>query len=217
MNPQLEWRTQNAPKQLGQIELSIGEREPQMRLQFRSANPPKERLPTQAERDNYAAYLRRLQTGDNAAWELFVSEWSPYLYNYVSANLRGSDEVQDVLGDILLGVVEGIRSFDGNAALSTFVYSIAYRKVVDYWRRTRTTFELPEELSTEDPSRSYEIYEILEGLPEPAKQALILRYYVGLSVSEVASVLGRSYKATESLLSRVRHQFQSAFLERGET
>jgi hypothetical protein len=29
-------------------------------------------------------------------------------------------------------------------------------------------------------------------------------------------VLGRSYKATESFLSRVRHQFQNAFLGRSE-
>lgn len=185
-----------------------------MKLQFRSTNSPKERSPTQAERADYVAYLRRLQIGDNAAWELFVTEWSPYLYNYVRANLRGADEVEDVLSDILLGVVEGIRSFDGNAALSTFVYSIAYRKVVDYWRRTRVTAELPEELSTADPTRSFEIYEVLAELPEQARHALILRYYVGLSVSEVAVVLGRSYKATESLLSRGRNQFQNAFLER---
>ena len=185
-----------------------------MKLQFRSANPPKERSPTQAEHATYVAYLRRLQTGDNAAWELFVAEWSPYLYNYVRANLRGEGEVEDVLGEILLGVVEGIRNFDGKAALSTFVYSIAYRKVVDYWRRTRIMIELPEELSTTDSTLSFDIYEVLAELPEQVQQALILRYYVGLSVSEVAVVLDRSYKATESLLSRGRHQFQNAFRER---
>lgn len=184
-----------------------------MKLQFRSANSPKERLPTQAERADYTAYLRRLQIGDNAAWELFIAEWSPYLYNYVRTNLRDADEAEDVLSNILLGIVEGIRSFDGNAALSTFVYSIAYRKVVDYWRQRRITIELPEELSIADSTQSFELYEALAELPEQAQQALIFRYYVGLSVSEVATVLGRSYKATESLLSRVRHQFQDAFLE----
>lgn len=187
-----------------------------MKLQFRSASPPKERSLTQDEHATYLAYLRRLQTGDNAAWEVFVAEWSPYLYNYVRASLRGADGVEDVLSDILLGVVEGIRSFDGNAALSTFVYSIAYRKVVDYWRRTRITVALTEELSTTDSTLSVDIYETLAELPEDARQALILRYYIGLSVSEVATVLDRSYKGTESLLSRARHQFQDAFRERSE-
>lgn len=187
-----------------------------MKLPFRSANPYKERTPTQAEHATYIAYLRRLQIGDNVAWELFVAEWSPYLYNYVRANLRGADEVEDVLSDILLGVVEGIRNFDGKAALSTFVYSIAYRKVVDHWRQKRITTELSEEVSTMDSTLSIDIYEVLAELSEEAQQALILRYYVGLSVSEVATVLGRSYKATESLLSRGRHQFQNAFRERSE-
>lgn len=187
-----------------------------MKLQFRSANPPKERSPTPAEHATYLAYLRRLQIGDNAAWALFVAEWSPYLYNYVRANLRGTDEVEDVLSDILVGIVEGIRSFDGNVALSTFVYSIAYRKVVDHWRRKRITTELPEELSTTDSTLRFDIYEVLAELPEQVQQALILRYYVGLSVSEVATVLSRSYKATESLLSRGRHQFQNAFRERSD-
>lgn len=187
-----------------------------MKLQFRSANPPKEHSPTPAEHATYLAYLRRLQTGDNAAWERFVSEWSPYLYNYVRANLQGSAEVEDVLSEVFIGVVEGIRNFDGNAALSTFVYAIAYRKVVDYWRRPRLTVALSEELSTTDSTLSFDIYETLAALPEDARQALLLRYYAGLSVSEVAAVLDRSYKGTESLLSRARQQFQSVFQERDE-
>ena len=187
-----------------------------MKLQFRSANPPTERSPTPAEHATYLAYLRRLQTGDNAAWEQFVAEWSPYLYNYVRANLRGADGVEDVLSDTLLGVVEGIRNFDGNAALSTFVYTIAYHKIVDYWRRPHVTIELSDELSTTDSTLSFEIYETVAELPDDARQALLLRYYAGLSVSEVATVLDRSYKGTESLLSRARHQFQNAFRERSE-
>ena len=187
-----------------------------MKLQFRSANPPKERSPTQVEHATYVAYLQRFRIGDDAAWSLFVAEWSPYLYNYVRTNLRGADDIEDILSEILLGIVEGIRSFDGNAALSTFVYSIAYRKVVDHWRRKRITTELTEELSTTDSTLSFDIHEVLAELPEQVQQALILRYYVGLSVSEVATVLGRSYKATESLLSRGRHQFQNAFRERSD-
>ena len=162
-------------------------------------------------------YLERLQAGDNAAWELFMAEWSQRLYNYVSYNLRGADEAEDVLSETLLAVVQAIRSFDGNVNLSTFVYSIAYRKVADYWRARQVTSELPEWLSTAGPNdTSIELYEALAELPEQAQQVLLLRYHVGLSVAEIAVVLGRSYKATESLLSRVRRQFESLFLGEAE-
>jgi DNA-directed RNA polymerase specialized sigma24 family protein len=52
-------------------------------------------------------------------------------------------------------------------------------------------------------------------LPELSKQALILRYHVGLSVGEIAQVIDRSYKGTESLLSRARQQLRDAMTEAG--
>lgn len=159
------------------------------------------------------ALLQRLKEGDEAAWATLVDEWSPRLYNYLTYNTRNEDDAQDVLSETLLGLVQSIRTFDGNVALSTFIYSIAYRKVADYWRRSRETYELPLWISTAGPtSMRLELAEALAELPEQAQQALLLRYHVGLSVAEIAEVLGRSYKATESLLSRVRRQFHHAFV-----
>jgi len=164
-----------------------------------------------------ADFLRRLQEGDDLAWSQFVEEWTPRLYSYLKYNLRNAGETEDVLSETLLAVVQAIRTFDGKVTLATFVYAIAYRKVADYWRRLKVTQELTESLMTSGPNHtSLEVYEALAELPEQSQQALLLRYYVGLSVAEIAEVLGRSYKATESLLSRVRRQFEVAFLNSAE-
>ena len=158
-------------------------------------------------------FLHRLQAGDAQAWEQLMDQWSPRLYTYMVYNTRSEDDAQDVLSETWLGLVQSIKKFDGNVNLSTFIYSIACRKVADYWRRSKQTVELPEWLSTEAPSSiGVELQEALDELPELAQQALLLRYHVGLSVAEIAEVLGRSYKATESLLSRVRQQFHHAFI-----
>jgi RNA polymerase sigma factor (sigma-70 family) len=179
---------------------------------------PKEALLNKDEPTEYhatphdLAFLQRLKDGDRDAWETLVDEWSPRLYNYLIYNTRNEDDAKDVLSETLLGLVQSIRTFDGNVTLTTFIYSIAYRKVADYWRRSKQTYELPVWLSTSGPtSIRLELVEALAELPEQAQQALLLRYHVGLSVAEIAEVLGRSYKATESLLSRVRRQFHTAF------
>jgi RNA polymerase sigma-70 factor (ECF subfamily) len=162
-------------------------------------------------------FLRRLQEGDEAAWVQFIDEWNPRLYSYLKYNLRNADEVEDVLSETMLAIVQAIRTFDGKVTLATFIYSIAYRKVADYWRRLKVTYELTEWITTSGPSQtSIDVYEALAELPEQSQQALLLRYYVGLSVAEIAEILGRSYKATESLLSRVRRQFEVAFLKGAE-
>lgn len=158
-------------------------------------------------------FLQKLQSGDETAWSTLVDEWSPRLYNYLVYNTRNADDAQDVLSETLMGLVQSIGTFDGNVSLATFIYSIAYRKVADYWRRSQQTVELSESLSVGGPnSMRIELAEALEELPELAQQVLLLRYHVGLSVAEIAEILGRSYKATESLLSRVRSQFQHAFV-----
>ena len=158
-------------------------------------------------------FLYRLQEGDPVAWEQFMDKWNPKLYNYMLYNTRTEEDAQDVLSDTLLGIVQSIKNFDGNVNLSTFIYSIAYRKVADYYRRSKQTYELPAFLTTAGPSSmGVELQEALAKLPEQPQQALLLRYHVGLSVAEIAEVLGRSYKGTESLLSRVRRQFHHAFL-----
>jgi RNA polymerase sigma-70 factor, ECF subfamily len=186
---------------------------PRMSYPSKLAKTQQDPWEEESESKARADYLERLQAGDKAAWEQFLAKWNPLLYSYVSYNLRGADEADDIVGETLLALVPAIRNFDGNVSLSTFVYSIAYRKVVDYWRARQVTFELPEWLSTAGPSDiSIELYEALAKLPEPGQQVLLLRYHAGLSVAEIADILGRSYKATESLLSRVRRQFESLFL-----
>lgn len=157
--------------------------------------------------------LLRMQAGDEQAWVEFMSEWNKKLYSYMLYNTPTEEDAQDVLSETMVGFVHSIKNFDGNVNLSTFIYSIAYRKVADYWRRSKPTAMLPESLSIAGPSTMrIEVEEALAKLPEVAQHALLLRYQAGLSVAEVAEVLGRSYKATESLLSRVRQQFHHAFL-----
>ena len=164
---------------------------------------------TEGERE----LLLRMQAGEEQAWEEFMDEWNKKLYSYMLYNLPTEDDAKDVLSETMTGFVRAIKNFDGNVNLSTFIYSIAYRKVADFWRRSKPTVILPESLSIAGPTTmGVELEEALATLSDVAQHALLLRYQAGLSVAEVAEVLGRSYKATESLLSRVRQQFHHAFL-----
>lgn len=155
-----------------------------------------------------AAFIAALQAKDGQAWEEFINGYGVRIYDYLQYNLPSTEIVDDVWGDTMNAVAQVIDKFDQKVGLSTLVYSIAYRKVADYWRRQKYTFELKEIGLIDKP-----IAERMSQLSEVAQHALVLRYYVGLSVAEIAEILGRSYKATESLLSRVRHQLHEVFLD----
>lgn len=150
--------------------------------------------------------IEALCAGNELAWGQFVDEWSPRLYAYLRYSLPTREDAEDALSETMVAAVTAIRNFDGKSQLSTWLYAIARRKVVDFWRKNNlnTTEELSD-LFAETPSGfSIEFREALAALPEVTRQALLLRYREGFSVGEVADILHRTYKATESLLSRGR-------------
>lgn len=163
-------------------------------------------------------FLRGLQAGDERAWEKLLADWQGPLYQHLCYSLPSPEIAADVLQDTMEALVGALQRFDGKVAISTFIYSIASRKVADYFRKRKITGEIPETLSSERlniSSDSIVFRDVLNELQPQYREALLLRYQMGLSVSELAQVLGRSYKATESLLSRSRRQLEANLGEAG--
>jgi RNA polymerase sigma-70 factor, ECF subfamily len=156
-----------------------------------------------------ADLLRQLKSGDEQAWTYLSEEYGSKIYNYLRHRLPGPEDVQDVLSDTMVAAVRAIPNFDGNVTLTTFLFSLANRKIADFWRRRQPTAELPETLMDAGlSSDSIEFQEILKKLRPSHLQVLLMRYHVGLGVDEIAKVLGQSYKSTESLLSRARMELR---------
>ena len=162
------------------------------------------------------ALLQRLQAGDKAAWSEFVAAESPRLFRYLRHNLPTAADAEDALSETMLAAVRALPSFDGGVPTTAFLYAIAYRKMADFWRKRSATVELLDTVPAATVNDvSAEFVDALDSLPEQLRQALLLRYHVGLSVSEVAEVMDRSYKGAESLLSRGRTQLREALLRAG--
>lgn len=161
--------------------------------------------------------LQRLQQSEPAAWLQVVANWTPDLYTYLTYTMPLGTTAERLVNEVFQTFVEKIATFTPQISLTTYLYSIAYYKVADAWRRTvasdtyspmvydATMFNLPRELA-----------EPLAELPELAQQVLFLRYQARLPFPVLAEVLGRSLKATDSLLSRILSQFSLAFDKQGQ-
>lgn len=156
-----------------------------------------------------AELLQKLQGGDEEAWNHLTHDYGSRIYNYLRHRLPSPEDVEDALSETLVAAVRAIPKFDGNVTLTTFLFSIANRKIADFWRRQKATTELPETLmDSEVSSAGMEFQEILQTLKPAYVQVLLMRYHVGLGVDEIAKALGQSYKSTESLLSRARMELR---------
>ena len=105
----------------------------------------------------------------------------------------------------------------------SWLRTVARRRLIDHWRRESVAADNVHRLGRDPrPDAAAGIGErelvigALRELSLDQRTALLLQQVEGHSVSEIADLIGRTPKATESLLGRAREAFRTAY-ERGVT
>ncbi len=170
-----------------------------------------------ASRRDFAAIVR-----DEARFRDWYDATLPRVYRYLAARCGGEDALAEELTQQTF--VEAIRQrhrFDGRSDVVTWMCAIGRNKLVDHYRRHGRDARRQERLisaHSEAPDGPWQAAETRDAvmaamahLPADQRLALLFRHLDGLSVREVAGAIGRSEKATESLLARGREGFRRAF------
>jgi len=82
--------------------------------------------------------VRRILAGDAAAWSAFVERYAGLLYSVVRRTLRSNDrdEIRTVLANVLVALRRSkLATFEGRAALSTWLTLVARSESLDQLRR----------------------------------------------------------------------------------
>ena len=178
---------------------------------------------------------RQVTDGDETALEAFYARYADPLFAFIYHHVDESHpDAEDIWQDTLLAAIRALPAYRGRSRLFTWLRGIARHKIADHFRRQgRSVAEvfsdvpqaelatliasgtLPEEMVARQATR-VRVVEALATLRDDYRTALVARYADEHAVGEVARLLGKSYKATESLLSRARVAFQDA-LARLET
>ena len=167
--------------------------------------------------------LKRLLSKDRSAVYEFYTHYSPRLLNFIRKRIGSEADVEEIAQDTLFAFLDGIRDFTGKCKLNTYLCSIAYNKIVDFYRKKRLKkivfSQMPEgfeSLISEvcDPQKildntllAHKITEILTKMTPHYGRMLRLKYVEGRSVDEIAQILSCSFKSAESVLFRARKAF----------
>jgi RNA polymerase sigma factor (sigma-70 family) len=181
------------------------------------------------------ALVRRLVKMDEKAWEMFCREFSVPLLTSVRLQFGCRRELaEEIVQMSFIRCVKSIKSFDpARGRLFTWLKAIsrneAHTLLPAFAARSSTADDsaalareiaekldeaaLPEEILARQETQLL-IQEAITELPSRNRQALVLKYVENRRVSEIAGLLGQSEKAIESLLTRSRQAFRTAFLKR---
>jgi len=153
----------------------------------------------------------------------FYEEALPRVYGYILHRVGGSVAVaEDLTQETFLAAVSELKKGRRVETPIPWMYGIARHKLIYYYRQQERS-ETPvaevdhvvDHLPRDDNgSEARELaMTALAALPASQRAALVLRHLDGFSVPEVATMLGKSVEAVESLLSRGRITFRRAYAE----
>lgn len=125
---------------------------------------------------------------------------------YILARVRNKAQAEDLCMDVFEKVQRKLPDFDREkASISTWIFTITRNTVIDHYRRTRPAEELDETLRDdtqvdENLLRTESLSELaaaLRSLPREMTDIIVLRYYDGKPLTEIADMIGLSYGAVK--------------------
>ena len=135
------------------------------------------------------------------------TEYSGKVMGYIRARVRSSADAEDLHSEVFEKILRKIEGFDPEkASLNTWIFTITRNTVIDHFRRTKPTEELDENLSDnieldEDLLNSETLGELAAALRKQLMDIIVLRYYDGKPLTEIAEMMNLSYGAV-----KLRHQ-----------
>ena len=177
--------------------------------------------------DAYEAQLvARAKERVPQAWDEIYARNYPPVYRYIRARVFDESAAEDLASSVFLAAVKGIGSYQyGSQPLLAWLYRIARNVVSNHQRslfRQRTlsvsgVLQLPARMfgqtRNDDPAgppaadpgsrvEQMDLREALADLPETQREALVLKFFVGLDAKEIAAVMGKDPAAVYSLQAR---------------
>jgi len=170
--------------------------------------------------------VERLRSGDSEAMEEFYNIYRSRLYSLVLEQV-GRDEAlaEDLVHEVFLAALGSLDKFRGDSQLYTWLRSIAFHKINDFYRhqarepkpqKSSPDFDAMKQLEQtgdNEPATStvmeseeirQSVHQALADLPDDYQEVLVLKYFKDMPVLAISEIMGRSPKSVEGLLARAR-------------
>ena len=160
------------------------------------------------QNDKLEKLMKQSLNGDQRAYAVLLQETSRLLRPFLSRRLSFSNEVDDLLQEILVSIHKARHTYDGNRPYKPWAYAIARFRLQDYLRahysdqlRHAVDFDELEESLPENVTEAGFSYESISAevnkLPEKQANILQLMHQQGYTAREVAEKMGMNESAVK--------------------
>jgi RNA polymerase sigma-70 factor (ECF subfamily) len=153
--------------------------------------------------------VRRAAAGDSDAFGKLYDLYVVVAHRRVAFKIRHAQDAEDVTGQVFVKALQNIQSYRADrGAFVAWLYTIADRLVIDYYRTRKETGVLDVDLlvtATDDPegdvvraSQAAMLQQSIAKLRDDQAEILRLRFIDGFDVGEVARIVGKKEGAVRT-------------------
>ena len=146
------------------------------------------------------ALLQRIANGDKQALAELYRLMEKPVYRFIQSRLNDPFESSDILHDVFMEVWRSADRFEGRSKLQTWIFGIAYRKVIDRHRKAgRTSLtDVPDENIADDADSAEtclvasqdaaQVQRCMAQLSDDHRSAISLAFWEDMNYREIAAV-----------------------------
>ena len=158
-----------------------------------------------------------MTTALETAWNDVASK----LRGYIRSRVRDHAAAEDILQDVFLKAHKRAPESSTVANMEGWLFLIAKNAVADYYRRSKNTTEVPDDLPAESNDEPLTNADLLQDsfrkmvmtLPDAYRDALLLTEFESLTQKQLAERLGISLSGAKSRVQRGREMLKTALLD----
>ncbi len=163
--------------------------------------------------------------GDQTAYRSLVERYQNYAFTITYNVLKNREEAEEAAQDAFIKAYKMMASFERKSKFSTWLYTIAYRTALDYYKKkkhqTRSidseeSYLQIEDTKTLNPDQSMQQEDIKEQLKaairqlKPSDASVITLFYLHeKSVQEVAQIMNLTVSNVKTKLHRLREALRN--------
>ncbi len=150
--------------------------------------------------------------------------WKDYhdkLHGFIQSRVGDGLVADDILQDVFLRIHSRIDTLRDTGKIRGWIYQITRNAIIDHYRSSRETQEVPESLADmeEEPSDQARqeiagcLVPMIQSLPESYRQAIMMSEIDGLTQKQVAAKEGLSVSGAKARVQRGRTKLKQLLLD----
>lgn len=140
--------------------------------------------------------ITQVQSGDRKALDRLIKQYYQSIFGYFYRATSDYHQSKDLTQEVFIKMVVNINKYKPKSHFKSWLFTIASNHLKNHWRtisRRPKCSEMPEEMLWEDDAldsfiQRNVISSALNTLPQEQREAVVLRFYNGFTMKEIAKI-----------------------------